>query len=63
LRSRTWRSGTGGSANRWSVAVNVALESAPPEVLERLAGGPQSSIVRRWRHREEHVEQIARAIG
>ena len=44
-------------------AVDAALEDADPEAVQRLVGGPQDSLVRRWLHREEHVEQITRALS
>lgn len=43
-------------------AMDALLERAPRDVVAGLAAGPQASIVRRWRHREEHLDQIAPAL-
>ena len=43
-------------------AVNLALAEAPIASIEELLAGPHASIVRRWLHREEHIEQIRRAL-
>ena len=39
-------------------AVDAQLERTDPALLERLATGPQPSIIQRWLHREEHIAQI-----
>ena len=44
-------------------AVDAQLERTDPALLERLATGPQPSIIQRWTHREEHIAQIANALG
>jgi hypothetical protein len=44
-------------------AVNAVIEGADVDVVERVADGPHDYLVRRWRHREEHIEQIATALN
>ena len=43
-------------------AVDQALNNAPPARLLPLMDGPHAYLLRRYRHREEHLAQITRAL-
>jgi len=44
-------------------AVDAQLERTDPDLLDKLSGAPQPSIIRRGLHREEHIAQINRGLA
>jgi hypothetical protein len=48
---------------RAAEAINQFLEDTDPALLAPIADGAHAYLVRRWQHREEHLEQIESGLG
>ena len=48
---------------RAAEAINHFLEDTDPSLLAPIVDGGHAYLVRRWQHREEHLEQIESGLG